>query len=97
MIANLLNSYPSAINWMPLALMGFWTHQIFIWMGHSEERQKILDELEEEHNRGSDLLEDGNEIMEKLSKDSGRWLYLWTIGVGAVIGLRFLVSYFFIK
>jgi hypothetical protein len=101
MVDNLINNYPSVVHWIPMALFGFWTHQIFIWMGESEFRWEIISkiEIEMEKKLMNNKLEDLNEESENtraLVADNGKWLYLWLIGSGFILATRFVVVYWLV-
>lgn len=94
---ELLDNYPAILTWIPLSIVGFWTHQIYIWMGESEERQEIIGKVSDDQERAGGLLDESNENLQALAKDTGHWLYLWVWGAGFIITARYMIVWMFVK
>lgn len=83
------------INSIPLSLIGFWTHQIFIWMKNNEYRQNIIQDLTKEQEKNGGIIDADHEIVHQLANNTGKWLWLWVKGVALAISLRYFLVWMY--
>lgn len=76
-------------NWIPLSLIGFWTHQTLIWMKLDTIRRDCLSRIIRRINDGDEA--DDNDF-DLLIRNNSYWLKMWIYGALSVI----LGRYFYI-
>lgn len=85
MVLDIIKEYPSIVHFIPLALLGFWTQ--LVWVMRSDDKKLDIIVTLDTNNLDESVYESD------LIKD-GKWLYLWLLGVGIILALRFVVVWY---